>query len=175
MAESRPSRTELILIFVIFIVIIILIFLLLTRKTTSVVSPTPTPSPILSPTPSPTPSGIQVTSFIIPSGCTDAYCWGMITFNSGITGTLTQVNTVYSNGSTYSWNGSYTVTQGTNTIWLDDCLPCNHLSCNPPGKITSLVFVINGTQYTVSVTPTTGNPLATVPTSNSQKFIGSAC
>jgi hypothetical protein len=27
----------------------------------------------------------------------------------------------------------------------------------------------------VSVTPTTGNPLATVPTSNSQKFIGSAC
>src|SRR5579875_199679 len=178
MAESRPSRTELILIFVIFIVIIILIFLLLTRKTTSIVSPTPTPPPISSPTPSPTPSPSQpitVTSFVIPSGCTDGYCWGMITFNSGITGTLTQVNTVYSNGSTYSWNGSYTVTQGTNTIWLDDCLPCNHLSCNPPGQITSLVFVINGTQYTVSVTPTTGNPLATVPSSNSQKFIGGAC
>jgi len=96
----------------------------------------------------------------------------MVTFNSSVTGTLTQAETVYSDGSTYCWSGSYTVTQGTNTIWLYDFPPCNHFSCNPPGQITSLVFVINGQQYTASVTPTTGNPLATTSTSNSQILYG---
>jgi len=182
MAET--SKTALIIVAVVAIIIIILVYLLLTKKLPISVSSSytyspPPPSSSYSPPSSsyspPSSSGIQVTSFIISNGCTKAYCWGMVTFNSSITGTLTQVNTVYSNGSSYCWGGSYTVTQGTNTIWLDDITPCNHLSCNPPGQITSLVFTINGMQYTASVTPTIGNPLATIPELNSQKFEGGAC
>ena len=150
-----------------------------TPTTTSPISsPSPTPSPISSPTPSPTPSGIQVTSFIILSGCTDAYCWGMITFTSTISGTLTKIYTNYSNGSKYCWaseTGGMQISTGSNTVWLDDFLPCNHLSCNPPGQIVSLTFVINGTPYTVSVTPTVGNPLAQTPPSRSQIFVGGIC
>jgi hypothetical protein len=117
-----------------------------------------------------------VTSFVIADGCTGNYCWGMVTFNSSIGGILTQVNTVYSNGSSYSWTGNYQVNPGTNTIWLSDC-ECLHLSCDPPGQITALVFVIMGNQYTVPVTPTVGNPLATGTPSyySSQTFIGSSC
>ena len=121
-------------------------------------SSSPTSSPSSSPQPSPTPTPspsypIQVTSFVISNGCSGNYCWGRITFNSSITGILSEVITVYSSGSTYCWTGSYTVNQGSNTIWLDDC-NCNTLSCNPPGQIIALVFVINGNRYTMPVTYT---------------------
>jgi len=99
----------------------------------------------------------------------------MVTFNSSISGTLIQINTVYSDGSSYCWTGTYFVTRGTHTVWLNDFAPCTHLSCNPPGKITSLVFIIYENQYTVPVTPTVGNPLATTPTSEYQIFLGGPC
>ncbi|MFP3491902.1 MAG: hypothetical protein RXN86_03910 [Vulcanisaeta sp.] len=184
MAET--NKIVLIIVAVVVVIIVILAYLILTKKLpTSITSSTPSSSTIVPPpsssvstatsssvSPPSSSSPIQVTSFVIPSGCNDAYCWARVTFNSSITGTLTTVYTVYSNGTKYCWGGNYQVTQGTNTIWLDDFLPCYHLSCNPPGQITALIFVINGNQYTVPVTPTTGNPLSPGPTSNSQKFIG---
>jgi len=166
--------------------IILLLYLLLTKRTHNNISPSSSPSPTSSPSsppPTSTPSSpssssspIQVTSFVIADGCSGPYCWGMVTFNSSIGGILTQVNTVYSNGTSYSWTGNYQVNPGTNTIWLSDC-ECLHLSCDPPGQITALVFVIMGNQYTVPVTPTVGNPLATGTPSyySSQTFIGSSC
>ena len=186
---AEINKTTLIIVAVVVAIIAILLYLILTKKLpTHISSSTPSPSPsptTIVPPPSSSPtttssvapppsssSPIQVTSFVIPNGCTDAYCWARVTFNSSITGTLTVVYTVYSNGTKYCWGGKYQVTQGTNTIWLDDFLPCNHLSCNPPGQITALIFVIDGNQYTVPVTPTTGNPLSPGPTSCSQKFIG---
>ena len=181
MSESNPSKTNLIIIVSILTVAVILIILLLftmqktTSSTPTTTSPTPSPSPTTSPTPS---QPITVTSFVISSGCTDAYCWGMITFTSTISGTLTQIYTNYSNGSSYCWASETAGTQistGSNTVWLDDLAICNHLSCNPPGQIVSLTFVINGTPYTVSVTPTVGNPLAQTPSSQSQIFVGGGC
>ena len=179
MSESNPSKTNLIIIVSILTVAVILIILLLftMQKTTSSTPTTtsPTPSPSSTPTSS---QPITVTSFVISNGCTDAYCWGMITFTSTISGTLTQIYTNYSNGSKYCWaseTGGMQISTGSNTVWLDDFLPCNHLSCNPPGQIVSLTFVINGTPYTVSVTPTVGNPLAQTPPSRSQIFVGGIC
>jgi len=185
---ADTNKIALIIVAVVVVIIVIILYLILTKKVpTSISSSTPSssivpppPPTTISPPPttttiSPPPSSsspIQVTSFVIPNGCTDAYCWARVTFNSSISGTLTVVYTVYSNGTKYCWGGNYQVTQGTNTIWLDDFLPCYHISCNPPGQITALIFVIDGNQYTVPVTPTTGNPLSIVPTSNSQKFIG---
>jgi hypothetical protein len=125
--------------------------------------------------PSPSPSPIQVTFFVIADDCTGPYCWGVVGFDSRVAGTLTQILTVYSNGSSYCWAGNYTVNYGPNSIWLNDIAPCNHLSCNPPGKITALVFVIDGKQYTVPVTPTTGNPIGTISASESQIFLGGLC
>jgi len=159
--------------------IILLLYLLLTKKTHNNISSSSSPQspPPSSSSPPPTSSPpIQVTSFVISNGCTGAYCWGMVTFNSSIAGILTQVNTVYSNGTTYSWTGNYQVNPGSNTIWLSDC-ECLHLSCDPPGQITALQFVIMGNQYTVPITPTVGNPLSTGTPSyySSQVFTGSSC
>jgi len=125
--------------------------------------------------PPPSPSPIQVTSFVISNDCTGPYCWGRIIFYSKVAGTLTQIYTVYSDGSSYCWAGSYTVNYGPNSVWLNDLASCTHLSCNPPGQITALVFVINGNQYTVPVTPTIGNPIGTISASESQIFIGGLC
>ena len=173
---NESSKNILILITVVAITVITL-YLLFTRISYGNAS---SPSPTSQPSPTSSSSPIQVTSFVISNGCSGPYCWGMVTFNSSVTGTLTQLKTVYSDGTTYCWYanvfyGTYTVTQGTNTIWLNDLALCYHLSCNPPGQITSLVFIINGNQYTVSVTPTIGDPLATTPPSESQVFIGSDC
>jgi len=170
--------------------IILLLYLLLTKNSPNNISASPplsspstaSPPPTSSSTPSPssspppTSSPIQVTSFVIADGCTGEFCWGRITFNSSIAGILTQVNTVYSNGTTYSWTGNYQVNPGSNTIWLSDC-ECLHLSCDPPGQITALQFVIMGNQYTVPITPTVGNPLSTGTPSyySSQVFTGSSC
>ena len=175
---NKSSKNILILITVVAITVITLYMLFTRISYGNASSPSPSSQPYPSSQPSSSP--IQVTSFVISNGCSGPYCWGMVTFNSSVTGTLTQLKTVYSDGTTYCWYanvfyGTYTVTQGTNTIWLDDLASCNHLSCNPPGQITSLVFIINGNQYTVSVTPTIGDPLATTPPSKSQIFIGSDC
>jgi hypothetical protein len=166
---AEISKTTLIIVAVVVVIIVILLYLILTKKLPTSISTSPSSS--VAPPPSSS-SPIQVTSFVISNDCTGPYCWARVTFNSSITGTLTEVYTVYSNGTKYCWGGNYQVTQGTNTIWLNDFLPCYHLSCNPPGQITALIFVIDGNQYTVPVTPTTGNPLSPGPTSNSQQFIG---
>ena len=173
---DEKSKKALIIMAVV-VIIILLLYLLLTKKTPNNIPPSSSPQPPPSssppsPPPSSSPPPIQVTSFVISNSCSGPYCWGRVTFNSSITGTLTEVITVYSNGSIFIWRGYYQVTKGTNTIWLDEFRPCHHLSCNPPGQITALIFVINGIPYTVPVTPTIGCPLSTVPTSRPQKFIG---
>ena len=184
MAESSTSTstTSEVLVVVLLIAVIGLIayILFFSKRSSGTTVPTPAPTytpPPSTPTPTPTPapsgSPIQVQQFVITNDCSGSYCWGMIQFSSSITGTLTKVTTNYSNGQSYAWQGNYNVQQGTNTIWLDDFLPCNHLGCNPPGQIVSLTFTINGQNYTVPVTPTTGNPLAQTPPSQSQIFIGS--
>ena len=186
MAEgsNSTSTTSEVLVVVLLIAVIGLIayILFFSKRSSGTTVPTPTPTytpppstPTPTPTPTPAPSGspIQVQQFVITNGCSGPYCWGMIQFSSSITGTLTKVTTNYSNGQSYAWQGNYSVQQGTNTIWLDDFLPCNDLGCNPPGQIVSLTFTINGQNYTVPVTPTTGNPLAQTPPSQSQIFVGS--
>ncbi|MFP3223210.1 MAG: hypothetical protein RXR21_06085 [Nitrososphaeria archaeon] len=162
MAET--SKTTLILIVVVVVIIAIILYLILTKKLPTSISSSPSPTTSSSP--------IQVTSFVISNDCTGAYCWARVTFNSSICGLLTYVYTVYSNGTKYYWGGTYPVTKGTNTIWLEDFHQCNHLSCNPPGQITALIFVINGNQYTVPVTPTIGDPLIPAPTTYAEKFFG---
>ena len=178
MAEGSDSKTSEVLVVVLLIAVIGLIayILFFSKRSSGTAVPTPAPTytpPPSTPTPAPSGSPIQVQQFVITNGCSGPYCWGMIQFSSSITGTLTQVTTNYSNGKSYAWKGNYSVQQGTNTIWLNDFLPCNHLGCNPPGQIVSLTFTINGQNYTVPVTPTTGNPLAQTPPSQSQIFIGS--
>jgi len=121
-------------------------------------SPTPTPS-TSTPTPSPgsTSSGtITVNHFLITNGCTGPYCWAEIQFtpSSSLVGaTLQKVTVNYSNGSSYSFCGSIPISSGTNTVWLNDYMPCNHLGCNAP-TITSLTFVTSAGSVTVKVTPT---------------------
>jgi len=189
---DETSKKALIIIAVVAI-IILLLYLFMSNKLSfgtptttpspTPSSPSPTPSPTTtpspsSPSPSPTPSSpIQVTSFVITDGCSGSYCWARVTFNSSITGTLMEVITVYSNGTIYCWYNNYQVNQGSNTIWLNDWGLCNHLGCNAPGQITALIFVIDGNQYTVPVTPTVGDPLSTgtPSTCSPQRFIGCSC
>ena len=181
--SSGGSKGLTALIIALVIILLLLLFLMFYLRLFPMPAPTPypTPTPYPSPTsyPTPTPTQappstpIQVQQFVIPSDCTGPYCWGRVVFYSSITGTLTKVTTNYNNGQSYAWQGNYNVQQGTNTIWLDDWMPCNHLSCNPPGQIVSLTFTINGQSYTVPVTPTTGDPLSPTPSSQSQIFIGS--
>ena len=171
---AEINKTTLIIAAVVVAIIAILLYLILTKKmpthiSSSTPSSSPSPSSSISPT---TSSPIQVTSFVISNGCTGPYCWARVTFNSSICGLLTFVYTVYSNGSKYYWGGKYPVTKGTNTIWLEDFHQCNHLSCNPPGQITALIFVIDGKQYTVPVKPTIGDPLIPAPTTCAEKFFG---
>jgi len=181
---DETSKKALIIIAVVAIIILLLCVLMSNKLHNNIPpSPSPTPSPTTtpstsSPSPSPTPSSpIQVTSFVIADGCTGAYCWARVTFNSSITGTLVEVITVYSNGSIYIWYGTYTVNRGSNTIWLDDFKSCHHLSCNAPGQITALIFVIDGIPYTVPVTPIIGCPISpeagAPPDCLPQVFIGS--
>ena len=137
---------------------VVLLFLMPTI--TKAMTPSPTPTPTTStPTPSPgsTSSGtITVNQFLITNGCTGSYCWAEIVFtpSSSLVGaTLQQVTVNYSNGSSYSFCGSIPISSGTNTVWLNDYLPCNHLGCNAP-TITSLTFVTSAGSVTVNVTPT---------------------
>jgi len=141
---------------------VVLLFLMPTI--TKALTPSPTPTPTTStPTPSPgstpgsTSSGtITVNQFLITNGCTGSYCWAEIQFtpSSSLVGaTLQKVTVNYSNGSSYSFCGSIPISSGTNTVWLNDFLPCNHLGCNAP-TITSLTFVTSAGSVTVNVTPT---------------------
>jgi len=137
---------------------VVLLFLMPTI--TKALTPSPTPPPSTS-TPtsssSPLPSGtITVNQFLITNGCTGSYCWAQIqlTPSSSLVGaTLQRVTVNYSNGSSYSFCGSIPISSGTNTVWLNDYLPCNHLGCNAP-TITSLTFVTSAGSVTVNVTPT---------------------
>ena len=137
---------------------VVLLFLMPTITKALTPSPTPTPS-TSTPTPSssPLPSGtITVNQFLITNGCTGSYCWAEIQFtpSSSLVGaTLQKVTVNYSNGSSYSFCGSIPISSGTNTVWLNDFLPCNHLGCNAP-TITSLTFVTSAGSVTVNVTPT---------------------
>ena len=137
---------------------VVLLFLMPTITKALTPSPTPTPS-TSTPTPSssPLPSGtITVNQFLITNGCTGSYCWAEIQFtpSSSLVGaTLQKVTVNYSNGSSYSFCGSIPISSGTNTVWLNDYLPCNHLGCNAP-TITSLTFVTSAGSVTVNVTPT---------------------
>ena len=140
---------------------VVLLFLMPTI--TKALTPSPTPTPTTStPTPSPgsTSSGtITVNQFLITNGCTGPYCWAEIVFtpSSSLVGaTLQKVTVNYSNGSRYSFCGSIPISSGTNTVWLNDYLPCNHLGCNAP-TITSLTFVTSAGSVTVNVTPSTAS------------------
>ncbi|MCY0882253.1 MAG: hypothetical protein OWQ50_00165 [Acidianus infernus] len=142
-------------------VIIIYFFIMKKSSTTSTTTTTTTSSSQSSTTPTPSSSPIIVQSFVVPNNCSAfgvPYFWATITFTSNISGALTQINTVTSDGTVISW---YNELQGIGlqlsagnqyTVWLGECPPCQYL--NMP--ITQLQFIVNSETYTVNVTPVPG-------------------
>ena len=116
---------------------------------------------------------VIVEALIITRRCQGPYCWAKLNFVSSVSGVLTQVRLIYADGRRSCWNGMLPIIANQPmSIWLQDIIPCNRLSCNLISPITGVEFIINGIPYRATVLPSIGDPLNPQPLNNALRFTG---
>ena len=118
-------------------------------------------------------STVVVEALIITHRCQGPYCWAKLNFVSSVSGVLTQVRLIYADGRRSCWNGMLPIIANQPmSIWLQDIVPCDRLSCNLISPIIGVEFIINGIPYRAPVLPSIGDPLNPQPMNNALRFTG---